>query len=65
MYSVHWTGVCGDNMRDDDGEDEPKELSDAEMSVIEGGGVAFGDYSVLSPGVQIIIGGREISHPGE
>lgn len=52
-------------MRDDDGDNEPKELSETDMAIIEGGGVSFGEYSVLSPGVQIIIGGREISRPGE
>lgn len=52
-------------MRDDDGEDGPKELSDNEIEIVEGGGISFGDYTVLSPGVQIILGGRAISHPGE
>ncbi|MFK7943086.1 MAG: hypothetical protein AB8B85_09270 [Paracoccaceae bacterium] len=52
-------------MRDDDGEDGPKDLSDSEIEIVEGGGIAFGDYSVLSPGVQIILAGRTISHPGE
>ena len=52
-------------MRDDDDDGSPDELSEAEIEVVDGGGVRFGDYSVLSPGVQIILGGRAISHPGE
>ena len=52
-------------MRDDEGENGPKDLSDRDIEIVEGGGVSFGEYSVLSPGVKIILGGREISHPGE
>ena len=52
-------------MRDDDGEDGPKELSDGDIEIVEGGGISFGDYTVLSPGVQIILAGRAVSHPGE
>lgn len=52
-------------MRDDESKEGSGELSDKDMEVVQGGGIRFGDYSVVSPGVQIILGGRAVSHPGE
>lgn len=52
-------------MQDDEGEDKPKELADTDIEIVQGGGVRFGDYTVLSPGVQIVLGGRALSHPGD
>lgn len=52
-------------MRDDDIDEGAEELSDKDIEVIQGGGVRFDDYSVLSPGVQIILGGRAVSRPGD
>ena len=55
----------GARMRDDDIDERAEELSDKDIEVIQGGGVRFGDYTVLSPGVQIILGGRAVSRPGD
>ena len=51
-------------MSEDGGDDGPEELVDKELEAVQGGaGVRFGDYSVLSPGVQIVLKGRPISCP--
>ena len=51
-------------MSNDDHENGPKELHEAELEAVQGGsGVWFGDYAVLSPGVQIVLDGRAISFP--
>ena len=51
-------------MSDDEGKDKPRELVDKELEAVQGAaGVRFGDYSVLAPGVQIVLKGRPISTP--
>ncbi len=52
-------------MQDDDSGDGPSELSDSEIELVQGGGVRFGEYAVISPGVHITLDGRQVSHPGE
>ena len=48
---------------EDDGKDGPKELAEKELDAVQGGaGVRFGEFAVLSPGVQIVLGGRPVSN---
>lgn len=53
-------------MHDDSDDDQPKELDDHDLEAVQGGGgLRFGDYTVLAPGVQIVLDGRAISNAGD
>lgn len=53
-------------MRDDGDDDQPTELEEHDLESVQGGaGLRFGDFTVLAPGVQIVLDGRAISNASD
>ncbi|MEM0989986.1 MAG: hypothetical protein AAGK00_13995 [Pseudomonadota bacterium] len=51
-------------MRDDDTDEQSGENS-VGASHYSDSNVEFGDYAVVGTGIQVVLGGRPITHPGE